>query len=217
MKKGKGDAEPSRADLLIEQAIKAVEQREQVVRPDTQHAEEPSKSSIVPKDSGAIARIDLQQFVDKESHLRLAADFENFRKRAVKERQDAERVGKEKVLREFLDILDNLDRGMQQAGDLSSPLAEGIRMVLTQIDLWLKNEGLTRIESFGQPFDPNVHEAIAQENSEIVPTGHIISEVRRGYKWSDRLLRPAAVIVSRREEPSEGGETTSEKEPEGGE
>lgn len=189
-KKEKNDSKPSKADLLIEEAVRAVDKTEEV------HEEIKEKEGIS-KDSGAIAKIDLQQFVEKEAYLRLAADFENFRRRAVKERQDSEKAGKEKILRGFLDILDNLDRGLGQASGETSPLADGIRMVLSQVDSWLKAEGLSRIECEGRVFDPAVHEAVAQEESATYAAGTILREVRRGYRWSDRLLRPAAVIVSK--------------------
>jgi molecular chaperone GrpE len=189
-KKEHNDSKPSKADLLIEEAVRAVDKTEEA------HEEIKEKEGIS-KDSGAIAKIDLQQFVEKEAYLRLAADFENFRRRAVKERQDSEKAGKEKILRGFLDILDNLDRGLGQASGETSPLADGIRMVLSQVDSWLKAEGLSRIECEGRVFDPAVHEAVAQEESASHAAGTILREVRRGYRWSDRLLRPAAVIVSK--------------------
>jgi len=191
--KKKNDSKPTKTDLLIEEAVRAVESHETESETSTELQSKDAPS----KDSGAIARIDLQQFVEKEAYLRLAADFENFRRRAVKDRQDAEKSGREKILRGFLEILDNLDRGLSQATDESGPLADGIRMVLSQVDTWLKSEGLFRVESVGQVFDPAVHEAISQESSLEVPSGTIIREIRRGYRWADRLLRPAAVIVSK--------------------
>ncbi len=195
----KKSSRPSKADLLIEEAVKAVEsyETESAQSPPSDEVREKESSS---KDTGAIARIDLQQVVDKEAYLRLAADFENFRKRAIKDRQDSERAGKEKVLRGFLDILDNLDRGMGPALEQGGPLADGIRMILSQIESWLKTEGLIRIETLGQAFDPNLHEAISQIETTAVAPGHIVQEIRRGYRWSDRLMRAATVVVSKKAE-----------------
>ncbi|MDB5038073.1 MAG: molecular chaperone GrpE [Bacteriovoracaceae bacterium] len=76
-----------------------------------------------------------------------------------------------------------------------SPLADGIRIILSQVEIWLKSEGLERIESLGKVFDPTVHEAISQAESDQ-PAGIIIEEIKRGYKWSSRLLRAATVVVS---------------------
>lgn len=198
----------SKADMLIEEAVRSVEAREVDPIDAAIEAAGELQEKSPSKNTGEIAKIDLQQFVEKEAYLRLAADFENFRRRASKERQDAERSGKEKVLRDFLDILDNLDRAMAQVSDQTNPLVDGIRMVLSQIEQWFKGEGLTRIESLGKPFDPNVHEAVSQVETDGLPSGHVAQEVRRGYRWSDRLLRPAAVIVNRRQDaasPDQGG------------
>jgi molecular chaperone GrpE len=188
----------SRADILIEEAVKAVEAGED------EAAELTSKES--PKEKEPVAKIDLQQYVEKEIYLRLAADFENFRKRAIKERQDAERNGRERILRGFLEILDNLERGLAQAKSEEGPLAQGMRMILSQVEVWMKSEGLDRIESEGKMFDPMIHEAISQVEDNTKPSGTILEEVKRGYRWSDRLLRPACVIVSKNGE-------TAEKEP----
>ena len=196
----KGEQKPSRADLLIEEAIKAVEAREDKPADPKKEISDELVEREPSRDSGAIAKIDLQKFIDKEAYMRLAADFENFRRRALKDRQDAEKVGREKVLRGFLEILDNLDRGIKQADMETGALADGIRMVMAQIDSWMKTEGLDRIQAFGQPFDPELHEAVAQAESEVVPNGHVMEEVRRGYRWSDRLLRPAAVVVCKKGE-----------------
>lgn len=195
-KKEKNSGRPSKADLLIQEAVKAVESHSE-----HETSDEIREKESVSKDSGAIAKIDLQQFIDKEAYLRLAADFENFRRRALKERQDSERAGKEKILRGFLEILDNMDRGLEQAKDATGALADGIKMVVSQIDSWLKSEGLIRVETEGKVFDPSLHEAISQVESQAHAPGVIIKEVRRGYRWSDRLLRPAAVVVSKREDP----------------
>ena len=196
----KARSSKSRADILIEEAVKAVEAKE---------AQEAPSEEVVSKETGnanPVAKIDLQQFIEKEAYLRLAADFENFRRRAVKERQEAERNGREKILRGFLEIFDNLERGLSQSKDENSALAEGIRMIISQAEIWMKSEGLERVETKNKTFDPLVHEAVSQVEDNTKPSGSILEEVKRGYKWSDRLLRPASVIVSK------NSENESEKE-----
>lgn len=143
-----------------------------------------------------LAKVSLQQYVEKEVYMRLAADFDNFRKRALRERIEWEKNSKEKVFRGFLDVLDNLTRGLDQASGDSSALAEGMKIVLSQAEAWLKSEGLDRIESVGKIFNPQLHEAVGQRESDEVPEGSVIEELRRGYSWGDRLIRPASVIVS---------------------
>ena len=191
MAKPKTPSKPSKADLLIEEAVRSIEEQE---------AKGTEDSSEEKDTKGSIAQIDLQQYVDKEAYLRLAADFENFRRRAIKERTEAERIGKEKALRSFLEIFDNLERGLHQAKDDQGPLADGMRMILSQAETWLKQEGLERIPSVGQIFNPQVHEAVSQIENPQIPTGQIVEELKRGYQWSDRLLRPAAVIVCKNPE-----------------
>ncbi|MBN8555058.1 MAG: nucleotide exchange factor GrpE [Deltaproteobacteria bacterium] len=184
----------SRADMLIEEAVKAVEAEE---------SGDDSSEEVVSKETGSVnpvAKIDLQQYIEKEAYLRLAADFENFRRRAVKERQDSERNGREKILRGFLEIFDNLERGLSQSKNEDSALAEGIRMIISQAEIWMRSEGLERVETKGKLFDPTIHEAVSQIEDNTKPSGSILEEVKRGYKWSDRLLRPAAVIVSKNSE-----------------
>jgi molecular chaperone GrpE len=143
---------------------------------------------------------DFQKYVEKEAYLRLAADLENFRKRAIRERQEAERNGRERILRGCLEIFDNLERGLKGAKDQNDPLAEGIKMILSQVENWLKSEGLQSIATKGEIFDPAVHEAVTQIERQDLPNGSIVEEVRKGYRWSDRLLRPASVVVSKQKE-----------------
>jgi len=148
-----------------------------------------------------VAKIDLQQFVDKEAYMRLAADFDNFRRRALKERKEWERQGQEKVLREVLDVLDNFQRGLVQAEGDDSALATGMRMVYSQIEGLLKQAGLERIPTVGSAFDPSIHEAVARLDNDSVPDGQIVEELKCGFRWSDRLLRPASVVVAKSSSP----------------
>lgn len=196
-----------KAEDLIEQALAAVEQREAEAsaRPrniEASESVEDESEAIQSRDpskreSSAVGKIDIKQYVDREAFLRVAADLENFRKRAAKERIDAERLGREKILRGFLDILDNLERAVSQVKSEAGPVADGLRMILSQADVWLRSEGLERIESVGKTFDPTVHDAVSQVESAEVPAGIIISEIKRGYMWTSRLLRAASVVVSK--------------------
>lgn len=214
-KKDKTVNNRNKTDSLIDQAIDDLGTEEyqdtgevpvsKDLRPESDEIvsmEEPKKE--------AVAKIDLQQYVQKEAYMRLAADFDNFRKRALKERGEWERQGREKTLRSFLDILDNLARGLEQSEDKESPLYTGMQMVLSQAENWLKAEGLERIKCKGQSFDPNVHDAVARVEDPSKPDGSIIEEVKRGYKWHDRLLRPASVVVSKNSEESGEEDTVSE-------
>lgn len=136
----------------------------------------------------------------KELALRTAADHENYRKRAAREREEAVRYANQALLEELLPVLDNFEMGMQAAAqDEGSMIYVGMDMVRKQLSEFLTNNGVKEIESEGQPFDPNVHEAVSQEVSDEVEDGTIIRVMRRGFTLRDRLLRPATVVVAKSE------------------
>lgn len=144
----------------------------------------------------------------KDQLLRVAADFDNFRKRTKKDLELGERRAKEEVLRELLPVFDNLERAVQAAQgatDVSSVVA-GIEMVLKLFEDAAARVGLERIESLGQRFDPTVHDAFQQQESAEQPPGTILAEYQPGYRLGDRLIRPAMVVVSKKppEPPPEG-------------
>jgi molecular chaperone GrpE len=134
----------------------------------------------------------------KEQLLRTAADFDNFRKRSRKEIEDARKAGKEDLLKEFLPVFDNLERGMQSAKNATdvSAVAEGLAMVLRQFVDTLGKQGITKVPTVGTPFDPSVHEAIQQVESDE-PVGNVVAEVQSGYVQAGRLVRAAFVVVAK--------------------
>jgi len=135
----------------------------------------------------------------KESWLRAAADFDNFRKRTRKELEDARRTGREDLLRAILPVFDNLERAIQSAQRSSDvkAMADGLAMVQRQFVEALSREGISRVPTIGQPFDPSVHEAIQQvETSDHAP-GTVLAEVQPGYTQGDRLMRAAMVVVAK--------------------
>ncbi len=139
---------------------------------------------------------------EKNRYLYLYAEFDNFKKRAVKERSDLIKFGWESVARELLGVLDNLDLalGHVPAGTDKNWL-EGVRMVAQQFQAGLEKQGVTPIRT--QEFDPNLHEAVGQEDSDK-PAGSIVKEHTRGYLLHGRLLRPARVVVSSGKPRSDG-------------
>ena len=135
----------------------------------------------------------------KDQLLRLAADFDNFRKRSRREIADSERMAREDILRELLPVFDNLERAsahVTSATDVQS-MADGIQMVVRQFTDTLGRMGVERVVNVGTAFDPNVHEAIQHlETTEYSP-GCIAAEVQGGYKFGERLIRPAMVVVAK--------------------
>ena len=143
--------------------------------------------------SGLLA--DLDRFHDVA--LRSQADFENYKKRAAREKDDAVKYANSALLQQLVSILDNFELGLAAAkthGD-ESPIYSGMVLVQKQLNDLLAENGLEPIEAEGNKFDPNLHEAIAHEPN-VSPEGTVIRQARRGYRLKDRLLRPARVVVS---------------------
>jgi molecular chaperone GrpE len=136
----------------------------------------------------------------KEQLLRTAADFDNFRKRSRKDIEEADRRGKEDAVRELLPVFDNLERAVsaaQGATDVAA-IVDGVRMVLKLFDDQASRLGLTKVKATGERFDPAIHDAIQQVETDEHPPGTVISEVVAGYRLGDKLLRPAMVVVARK-------------------
>lgn len=133
-----------------------------------------------------------------DRYLRAAADLENLRKRQRREIDDAKLESKGRVLKEMLPVVDNLERAIEHATNQAgtNPIVEGVQLVLRQFLTAFERLDVTPIEAAGQPFDPNLHEAISQQECEA-PPGTVVQVLQRGYKSGDRLLRPALVVVAK--------------------
>jgi molecular chaperone GrpE len=135
----------------------------------------------------------------KDQLLRTLADFDNFRKRTRRELADAERRGRDDLLKEFLPVFDNLDRAgahAETATDVKA-LADGITLVMRQFSDTLTRVGIERVPAVGHPFDPSVHEAVQQMETSDFEPGTIAAEVQAGYRNSEKLIRPALVVVAK--------------------
>lgn len=141
-----------------------------------------------------------------ERLLRTAADFDNFRKRARKDQDDARLKAKEEVLKEILPGIDNLERALA-AGDASpEAVVSGVRLVLRQFLSALERVDVKSFESAGSAFDPTRHEAISQVETAAQPPGTVVTEMQRGYTIGPRLLRPALVTVAKAPAAEEKGQ-----------
>ena len=128
--------------------------------------------------------------------LRLAADFENYKKRAARERQEYVTLANERLLKELLPILDDLERALGAAEQHEeAKLEEGVRLVHRSLAHLLEREGLKQIDTEGG-FDPHVHEALLAQPSEEHDSGDVLDVIQKGYRLGDRVIRPARVIVS---------------------
>ena len=136
----------------------------------------------------------------KDRLLRGQAEWDNSRKRLLRDKDDAVRYANEALLEKLLPILDNFEMGLQAARTATDPKAivEGFEMVHAQFQQLLREAGLEPVEAVGHPFDPHRHEALGHQDSAEHPEGHVLSQMRKGYKLKDRLLRPASVFVARK-------------------
>lgn len=141
----------------------------------------------------------------KEISLRTAAEMENLRKRSTREREEAIRYANQRLLEELIPVIDNFEMGMLAASqDSQSMIYIGMDMVRRQLNEFLSSQGVEEIPTTGK-FDPNLHDAVAQEESSEGEDGQILRVTRRGFRLRDRLLRPASVVVSKVVTPAEGG------------
>ncbi len=150
---------------------------------------------------GEIAEVDFQAEAAKlkDLALRARADLDNFRKRSLREKEDAIRYANNGLLEKLLPVIDNFELGLdaaRNATDAASVL-QGMSMVHRQLQDFIRSQGLEEVPADGEAFDPNKHDAVSQEFSAEVPEGNVIRQVRKGYKLKDRLLRAASVIVSK--------------------
>ncbi len=153
------------------------------------------------------AQEELQLFQDK--YMRLAAEFENYKKRAQRDQSDAIRYANESLLKNLLPTIDNLERAIQSGTDAgaSGALIEGVQLTYKQFLETVGKLGVQQISSTGENFDPNVHQAVAHIESETAPPNTVVEEFQKGYLLHDRILRPAMVTVAK--EKATQTETTS--------
>ncbi|MDA1052728.1 MAG: nucleotide exchange factor GrpE [Planctomycetota bacterium] len=165
-----------------------------------ENGEEPLEVSEASLGEQPVTIETLQEQLDQANDrvLRAQAELENFRKRARRDMDEQRQYANLPLVSDLLPAFDNLDRAVEAAeqNENATGLLEGVKMVAVQIQSVLQQYSCRRVAAIGDPFDPNVHEAIAQEPSEEVPAGSITREVRVGYRLHDRVLRPSQVMVS---------------------
>src|ERR671931_2654809 len=146
---------------------------------------------------------------ERDEHLndlqRVAADFDNYRKRALRDQENLVARAHERLVKELLPVLDDLERALEAAAEHEeAKLEEGVRLVHRELSAALAREGLAEIEADGR-FDPHVHEALLSQPSEA-EEGTVIDVLQKGYRLGDRVLRPARVVVAAAKEGSAGGD-----------
>ena len=173
---------------------------------DQQPAEPPNEASSAEETAEAgevVAEASLEERLDdaRDKYLRLAADFENYKRRARRERQELFNYANENLIKELLETVDNLERALEHAQQSTEAsdgktLLEGVELTYRSLMQALDKCGVQQVAPEGEEFDPNVHEAIRQAPSDEQPAGSVVEVLQKGYLLKDRLLRPALVVVS---------------------
>jgi molecular chaperone GrpE len=193
-----------------------------VARAYEEHAEEHSaEAAVAPSAASAELKTSIEKIAALETDLmsakkeaaesadkamRARAEFDNYRKRADREKAEQVRYGNERLIRELLSVMDNFERALKHAengqvnGETLESLKSGIKLVYDQMCGTLTRYGVKPVETVGQQFDPNKHEAIVHAESEELAPGTVVEELQKGYYLEERLLRPAMVSVARRPE-----------------
>ncbi len=146
-------------------------------------------------DDSNIARLQEDLTTERERHLRLLAEFDNYRRRTKREAALTEATGKREVLLALLDLKDDVDRALLHIRETSDAVADGLRLIQQRFNNLLETHGVTAFESEGQVFDPKIHEAMIMIDGDGEQSGMVYSEHRRGYLFNGKLLRPARVAV----------------------
>lgn len=188
---------------VVEEAVAAVDKtgaqdegaRDDAPAPATGDEAEGSAAAAVAEEGEAELDESSEVRSLREQLVRTLADFDNYRKRTDREKAQMQRYALFDVLKDFLDVSDNLERALAASGS-TDDLKTGVEMIARQFSDLLRRYGVERIDAVGKPFDPTVHEAVAREESSEVDAPAVTAELQRGYRLHDRLLRPAMVIVA---------------------
>ena len=224
-----------------EGSIAASDELEEAIRRATQSVEarEATRGSAVTGGSGSADKVLLEALSEELQTLkkeyeqasrerdelqdrlqRLQAEFENFRRRGLKERQEAHNFGHQNLVKDLLPTVDNLERALSHivaptegsGSEELQALLQGIALVQRELLGVLGKHGVTRIEAANRPFDPAVHEALTQVVDDSVPAGTVVQVLEEGYQLRDRMLRPSRVVVSKRSDGAANGSTEGEEE-----
>lgn len=198
---GEDKAEPEKAETNQAEspADKASEETG-----DDQDAPEEEKTDGQPEGSEApeekadsVKTAEQQKKEDDEKYMRLMAEFQNYKKRVAKEKQDIQSFANEKIITELLEVLDNFERSLEHSSDADENYVKGMEMIFQQLKTAMEKAGLKEIQALGEDFDPAVHNAVMQEESDELESGKVSKVLQKGYKLNDKVIRAAMVAVAK--------------------
>jgi molecular chaperone GrpE len=155
-----------------------------------------SEAGAVDAAAAPAANLESEYAALNDRYLRLAAEYDNFRKRTAREWREYQARATAEVLREMLELADNLDRALKAPGEDAAALRKGVDLISQQFQAKLRKMGVEPIDVIGQPFDPAQHEAVLMVEKDGVESQHVVDEVQRGYTLQGEVLRPARVTVA---------------------
>ena len=201
-------SENTRREIPIEDGNAAVEELKEEQAVDTENAaeetseqtagsegQEAEKTEEAAQDKAAESKAAEEQ--ESERYMRLMAEFQNFKRRAAREKTDIHAYANEKIIGELLPVLDNFERALETKSDDIEGYAKGMELIFTQLRTALEHAGLAEIPALGEEFDPNVHNAVMTEQSEEQEDGKVSRVLQKGYKLNDKVIRPSMVAVIR--------------------
>lgn len=198
----KAQQEAESAKQAAEAEAKAEENKAEESASDEAAGEEQSSEEKAPEeDKAAEEAAEAEKKAEEqesERYMRLMAEFQNFKRRAAREKSDIHAYANEKIIGELLPVLDNFERALGTKSDDIEGYAKGMELIFTQLRTALEHAGLAEIPAQGEEFDPNVHNAVMTEDSEELEDNHISKVLQKGYKLNDKVIRPSMVAVVRK-------------------
>jgi molecular chaperone GrpE len=204
-------------EAALREATEAVEARDKAREGRKEEAEQDSGAlrAELERLTGELERARREAAESRDRWLRSQADFENLRRRNLRERQETLQYGHENLVKDLLGTVDNLERAIDHAKESETKdlggLLQGVELALRELNTVLVKHGVARIEAEGETFDPNVHEAVAQSEEGSAPPGSVARVYQKGYRLRDRLLRPARVVVAVAPKPKPDEADTSKE------
>ncbi|WP_407083121.1 nucleotide exchange factor GrpE [Paenibacillus aurantius] len=198
MKSNPSDSQPTQEEQNTPQPEETPEQTAEALDKETKEDNVPEEQSASAAQAAELEELRKQVEEHQQRFLRAQADFDNFRRRSRQEKEDFAKYASAKVIEQLLPIVDNFERALTSSKETKDfeALLKGLEMTARQLEQVLKNEGLQAMETVGQPFNPDFHQAIMQVESEEHGEGIVVEEVQKGYVLKDKVLRPAMVKVS---------------------
>ena len=158
---------------------------------------QPEGSEAPEEKADSVKTAEQQKKEDDEKYMRLMAEFQNYKKRVAKEKQDIQSFANEKIITELLEVLDNFERSLEHSGDADENYVKGMEMIFQQLKTAMEKAGLKEIQALGEDFDPAVHNAVMQEESDELESGKVSKVLQKGYKLNDKVIRAAMVAVAK--------------------